>query len=219
MKPTGASGRPPHPNHATPCPLDGVAQETYGFRHQTFQEYLAAVALAQRLVSQDPALCDETWAFAWSKRTYSRWKEILRLMVGVLVQNHRKEGARQAKQWLLALVGQRAAPEGDIANLGLALALESLTEVAETKAGNWRAEQGEKVEEEIVTSWVAAVFSNRGDYYDPRRSLAPQQQDRLHFLTDKVIHCSEHAAMMAVEQLITKLRAEKQNVSLENLTF
>ena len=34
--------------------LDVVARDTYGFRHQTFQEYLAATELAKRLTSQDP---------------------------------------------------------------------------------------------------------------------------------------------------------------------
>jgi predicted NACHT family NTPase len=32
--------------------LDIVAHETYGFRHQTFQEYLAAAELAQQLIGQ-----------------------------------------------------------------------------------------------------------------------------------------------------------------------
>src|SRR5262249_14627996 len=70
--------------------FDTFPQDTYGFRHQTFQEYLAARELAQRLVSQDQALHDDTWTFARSKRRFARWTEVLRLMVGILVQNHHK---------------------------------------------------------------------------------------------------------------------------------
>ncbi len=195
--------------------LDVVAQETYGFRHQTFQEYLTAVALAQRLVSQDQATREEGWSLAWSKRGYSRWTGVLRLMVGVLVQGYRREGARQAQHWLRALVGQRTAPEGDIANLGLALALESLPEVSETKTGNWRAERGEQVEAEIVTSWVAAAFSDIGALHDLRQGhLIQQLRDPLQFPTDTVGHFSEHAAKMAVEQLSTKLSAENWQARL-----
>jgi predicted NACHT family NTPase len=36
--------------------LDVLARETYSFRHQTFQEYLAGVELAQRLTHQDQTI-------------------------------------------------------------------------------------------------------------------------------------------------------------------
>jgi HEAT repeat protein/transcriptional regulator with XRE-family HTH domain len=186
--------------------LDVLAHETYGFRHQAFQEYLAAVELAQRLVNRDQALRDETWTFVWSKRTYSRWTEVLRLMLGVLVQKHRREGAQQATRWLIALVRQRLGLEGDIGNLGLTLALESLTEVSERKLGNWREVQGEKVEAEIVRSWLVALFSEVGG--NRRR----RQRDQLQFLANKVSHSGENTVKIALEQLIMKLNAEDWQV-------
>jgi predicted NACHT family NTPase len=66
--------------------MEVVARDTYGFRHQTFQEYLAAAELAYGLSHHNEERRKETWNLIWSKRTYSRWSEILRLMVGVLVQ-------------------------------------------------------------------------------------------------------------------------------------
>jgi len=51
--------------------LDVLARETYSFRHQTFQEYLAGVELAQRLTNQDKTVRDDSWKFTWRKRTIS----------------------------------------------------------------------------------------------------------------------------------------------------
>lgn len=106
-----------------------IAHETYGFRHQTFQEYLAAVTLAEGLVSQDTTERSNAWNLAWSKRTYSRWTEVLRLLVGVLVRQHGPQGAEVARQWLEALAGQAKTPEGDPGDLGLTLAIRSLSEL------------------------------------------------------------------------------------------
>ena len=39
--------------------MEPVARETYGFRHQTFQEYLAAVELARQLAHQDRTIREE----------------------------------------------------------------------------------------------------------------------------------------------------------------
>ena len=80
--------------------LEVVAHNTYGFRHQTFQEYLAAAELAQRLISKDQVIQRKAWKLAWSKHTYSRWVEVLCLMVSVLVQNHGEKGAQKAGDWL-----------------------------------------------------------------------------------------------------------------------
>src|SRR5689334_2435913 len=111
--------------------LDVLARETYSFRHQTFQEYLAAVELAQRLTHQDRSIQEDAWDSAWKRRTYSRWTEVLRLMVGVLYQQPGNKGKLEAQHWLQKLIGQRSTEEGDPGNLGLALALKSLAEITE----------------------------------------------------------------------------------------
>ncbi len=101
--------------------MEPVARQTYGFRHLTFQEYLAAVELARRLTHQDQAMQDEAWESAWKRRTYSRWTEVLRLMVGVLYQQPGNKGKLEAQHWLQELIGQRSTEEGDPGDLGLAL--------------------------------------------------------------------------------------------------
>lgn len=108
--------------------LDVVAHQTYGFKHQMFQEYLTAVALAAKLTSQDETERTIAWQFAWRKHTYSRWGEILRLCVGVLVQEHGETGSQVAARWLHRLADERNTPDGDVGNLCLVLALGSLRE-------------------------------------------------------------------------------------------
>ncbi len=134
-----------------------IAHETYGFLHQTFQEYLAAVALAAGLVSQDTTERATSWNLAWSKRTYSWWTEVLRLLVGVLVRQHGSPGAEAARQWLAALAGQAKTPEGDPGDLGLALAIRSLSELG---AADPISRKGELVAlgGDIAATWAALLL-------------------------------------------------------------
>jgi TIR domain/NACHT domain/HEAT repeat len=180
--------------------LDVLAHETYGFRHQTFQEYLAAVELAQRLISQDQALHDETWEFVWSKRAYSRWTEVLRLMVGTLTQRHRRAGAQKALDWLSELAGQQHEPEGDPGQLGLALALKSLAEVAGTTTPYWKEVGGSKVEEALVATWVSRLL-------DASHQGNTTQQRQLGNLCTDLVH---------LEQIIAKVAMERTRAALHD---
>jgi HEAT repeat protein len=161
--------------------LDVVAHEAYGFSHQTFQEYLAAVGLAQRLLSQDQETRESAWSFAWGKRTYSRWTEVLRLMVGVLLQEHRKAGVQKVQQWLRELVGQRAALDGDPGDLGLALAVKSLAEIAQPMTTR------SKEVEEVVMAWVATLLEVGGTSRAWRLEALAQEVTHLGTLTTKVV--------------------------------
>jgi len=109
--------------------VEPVAYQTYGFKHQMLQEYLAAVALARRRVSSTQR--QNTWDLLWRKRRLSRWHEILRLLVGILVQEHGVEGLQIARAWLSALALEYSTSEGDPGNLCLILAMQSLGEFGE----------------------------------------------------------------------------------------
>lgn len=137
--------------------LEPVARDTYVFCHQTFQEYLAAVALARGLMSVDLRQRAMSWELAWGKRTYSRWTDTLRLMVGVLAHDFGTAGAREAARWLRALVSQRRAVAGGPGDLELALALKSLREApavtgAESTDENGSAEMS--LGDAVITAWV-----------------------------------------------------------------
>lgn len=109
--------------------LEPAAYQIYGFKHQMFQEYLAASALAQRCV--DSTQRQHAWNLLWRKRRLGRWNEILRLLVGILVQECGAEGLQVAREWLSALAGEYHSSEGDPGNLCLILALQSLGELGE----------------------------------------------------------------------------------------
>lgn len=137
--------------------LDVMGRETYSFRHQSFQEYLTASELARRLTSQNPNVREDAWNFAWSKRTYSRWTEVLRLMIGVLVQLG-PTGKSQAMRWLQSLATQRKSEDGDPGSLGLMLALSCLVEVAVLP--EWLNSQTSGLGEQIVSISIEEVLAH-----------------------------------------------------------
>ncbi len=146
--------------------IEVVARDTYSFRHQTFQEYLAAVELARRLTTPDPTQHQEAWDLAWSKRTYSRWTEVLRLMVGVLAQTSGTEGHTIVRRWVRALLAEQQDANGDPGNLGLALALKSLTEVSEME--EWASLDLTEIEQEIIVTWIKGLIIS-AQYYNTSR--------------------------------------------------
>ena len=178
--------------------LEVVAHNTYGFRHQTFQEYLAAAELAQRLISKDQVIQRKAWKLAWSKHTYSRWVEVLCLMVSVLVQNHGEKGAQKAGDWLRALMHQSKRPEGDPGNLSLVLALRALSEIVGAKAGKWYEVEGKEIEEEIAKIWITELLNG---------TRLVRVQKRLEDLAWEVAHLNTQAVGVVVEQLVTILES------------
>jgi HEAT repeat protein len=122
--------------------------ETFTFTHQTIQEYLAGAALSRGLLSADPSRQTDTWALAWGKRTYTRWTETLRFMVGALSHEHGAVGEQETIHWLRALLEERDGPLGDPGDLGLALALTSLREVAEAGVSTLST-----LSEEVISAW------------------------------------------------------------------
>ncbi len=185
--------------------LDVVAHETYGFRHQTFQEYLAAVALAGDLASDVDERSSIAWNLAWSKRTYSRWTEVLRLMVGVLVLAHGPQGAEVAQRWVTALLAQRESDEGDPGHLGFLLALRSVAEAAAT-APDWGANGGLAAETAVVAEWAQLKLQNR--YWEQLRDLDSDIQQ----LDARAVHdgCDVLQAMLdapTTEETVTAINA------------
>jgi MoxR-like ATPase len=182
--------------------LDVLARETYSFRHQTFQEYLAAVELAQQLTHQDQTVREKAREFAWGKRTYSRWTEVLRLMVGVLYQQPGHKGKIEAEHWLQKLIGQRSTEEGDPGNLGLALALKSLAEIAERDERE--PIKTAQLEKDILSTWLE-------EFLQAARLQRKAKQERLQSLTRDIFHQHGQEVDKILEHLIKTLWSHNIN--------
>ncbi|BCL83603.1 HEAT repeat domain-containing protein [Ktedonobacteria bacterium brp13] len=151
--------------------LDVVAHETYGFRHQTFQEYLVAIELAANMTSEDQDTQQEWFTFAWDKRMYSRWSEILRMTAGIISQSPDVQSQTLLERWFVALLAQRESPEGDLGDLGLMLVIKSLSEL------NTLLEQpvriGMQLEQQVVALWLKEqVDAARHQRYERVRRLS-----------------------------------------------
>lgn len=191
--------------------LNVLPHEVCSFRHQTFQEYLAAVALAQQLVNAQTS--DAVWEFIWQRRTYSRWTEVLRLMVGVLIREHHREGAHKACTWLSALIEQQATPKGDPGNQGLSLVLKSLAEIPKTTMLHWKAMGGNEVEDMAVTIWVERVF-------EAARHGYKKQQHSLEALGTEIVHLRQRVTKVAMQRMQEVLRdgtVETRTAAVEEL--
>ena len=144
--------------------VDQVANGTYGFRHQTFQEYFVALALTHGLTQADKARGDKTKHFIRNKSTRTRWTEVLCLMVGILLQQRGAEGRRAAQAWLENLAAAHISEDGDPGYLSLRLAIQSLEEIQDRLQGD--ANPGlKRIAERILVAWVTILFneSRRGN--------------------------------------------------------
>jgi HEAT repeat protein len=183
--------------------MDVVARDTYGFRHQTFQEYLAAVELAKQLTNQGPKVKEDAWNLVWSKRTYSRWTEVLRLMVGVLAQLPGKKGRSEAVRWLQQLLEQRSLEEGDPGDLGLALTLKSLVEV--TDMSEWDMVKTARLEKHVTSLWYDGLL-------DAARSNRKTRAERFEALAKDVVHLQRCGIDTIVSRLVKVLKDPDEDV-------
>ena len=169
--------------------VETVAKATYGYWHASYHEYFAAVELAGSLVRREA----EKWELLRQKQTFSRWTEVLRLVVGVLVSEYRAEGTGVALDWLRELAELRNTPGGDPGDLGLALVLNSLGEIGD-RTTLWTNSDWVQLEEAVATSWVQALFD---------ASLHDQvvRQKRLLHMAQDLRHLCPSARALVIEQL------------------
>ena len=149
--------------------LTPSGERAFRFSHHTLHEYLVGRALATALLS-DAAPAAAAWDLAWSKKTFSRWSEPLRLMVGVLVHERGAPGQARALAWLNALVAQSASEHEDPGNLVLALVIQSLGEIGSPPA-SWP-EQELASTETLLDRWVEQSLQRQDDRRDARASLS-----------------------------------------------
>ncbi len=169
--------------------METVAKATYGYWHSSFHEYFAAVELAGSLARREA----ERWELIRKKHTYSRWTEVLRLTVGVLVNEYHDEGMDVALDWLRELAEQRKSSEGDPGDLGLALVLTSLGEVGD-RAALWTNSSWVQLEEAVANTWTQALLD---------ASLYQQvvRQKRLLNMAQDLRHLCPSAIALVVEHL------------------
>ena len=186
--------------------LEVVAHETYGFRHQTFQEYLAAVGLSQRMISSDRVRGED---LAWKVHTYSRWAEVLRLMVGELSQLEnfseysKNKGKVAVQNWLQKLIAQRTMEEGDPGSLGLALVLKSLNEI--TEANWWRQTTTMSLAKKALSIWVDELFN-------AIRENQQGMQERLVSLAQDISYLPRQVVDETLKQLVQALWDQDRNI-------
>ena len=144
--------------------LEEIRPQTYRFHHQTLLEYLTAVEIAQGLLSSDQGQREEMQRFVSGVSASDDWREVLRLMVGILVhrdeyegEQHEREGAQAAIRWLSLVLQQREA-QADQQDRGLMLALHSLSEVAHTESHYWMFYGGRDLEKKAALAWAGRML-------------------------------------------------------------
>jgi HEAT repeat protein len=185
--------------------LEVIAHKTYSFLHQTFQEYLVAVELAQGIVTLDPAVQEKTKDFAWSKRTYSRWTEILCLLSGVLVYEHEKKGIQAVQYWLQRLAGQGTQEGGDPGNLGLVLTIKSLREITAIHIDLSKDAQVRNLERDIIALWLR-------DLIETAKTNHETKEKRLRDLASDIALLHPTTLKWTIEQLTQLLLDENRGI-------
>ncbi len=185
--------------------LEIVAEDTYGYWHNTYQEYFAAAELAKRLTDGARITREQTQELIARKRTDGQWVEILRLMVGILVDKNDENAARIALAWLHQLIELHTKPGGDDAgNLGLALVVQSLGERGEMPV-RWQRAEWKRLEEDAAQAWVQALL----DAADRKREA---QQERLINVADDIGHFTPSVVERVVQQLTVSLSRQPARI-------
>lgn len=81
------------------------------------------------------------------------------MLVGALVRQHGTLGAETARQWLEALAGQARTPEGDPGDLGLTLAMRSLSELGADDLDRCQEEGLVALGSEIGAIWARELIA------------------------------------------------------------
>nr|WP_044200461.1 SUMF1/EgtB/PvdO family nonheme iron enzyme [Oscillochloris trichoides] len=148
--------------------LHEIGDDVYAFPHLTFQEYLAACALAE-----ERDVVQRAYAF-WSGTDSGRWREVLLLMVGKL----RQQGAidRQGMEWLRVLLNVHT-PDGRTKSVpqrgaDALLAADSYREWEGRAAlRSYEVEEIDQIEQRIAHTLRVAL--------DPQTTLSPDDRLRL----------------------------------------
>ena len=90
-------------------------------------------------------------------------------MIGVLSQQLGNKGKSVALHWLQELFGQRLTEEGDLGDLGLTLALKSLTEM--TDEGDWKGTTLGQLQGNIISIWLDELLEAATRRYAKLRRL------------------------------------------------
>ncbi|MHB8597179.1 MAG: HEAT repeat domain-containing protein [Ktedonobacteraceae bacterium] len=178
--------------------LEVVAEDTYGYWHYTYQEYFAAVALAKRLVSDDHTMREQTQQLIGEKRFEGQWLEVLRLLIGILLDKHDKQAEQIALEWLHRLIKPYTEPGGDDpGNLGLTLAIQSLGERGEAST-RWNTMEWRHIEDVTAPAWVNALLDAATYKHEVR-------QERLVSIVDEIGHFSPPVVKSVQQQLTAML--------------
>lgn len=170
-------------------------------------------------------------SLAWHKRRYSRWTEILRLMVGILVHvpehlgmlvpNAKKRGRRLTQEWFNALLAQQETEDGDPGSLGLLLVMSSLGEVAEQEDHTHRAVVSHKYAEKIVLSCLVRLLERHDPERDSRiiadfvESLGYVPEEILHVVVRQLLLALPANHVMATSLLTNLLTAHRARLCLQ----
>ncbi len=102
------------------------------FIHLTFQEYLAAVAIANQLCATQTDAAQTIWKFIQERRFNEGWQQPMRMLVGVLIESStdaRPRGRQVARRWLEELLSIAHDPTQPDHDAALLLAVATLTEI------------------------------------------------------------------------------------------